>query len=346
MLPASNRGVGMNMGFPDVCLTPTPAGPVPIPYPNIALNAQAVAFSPVVSVSGVNALNMGSKIPMTSGDEAGSAHPVFKQMGAYTMGNPVVYVDRLPAINLTCPTTGNTMNNAAGAVVVPSVVNVFYTLARAPRAAPWASADARALGEMVAGGDGGEPIEAAMLDAETGHVRVRVVTADIEGRFFLAARRLGAAGAGALVIDLRACPGGDLDAAVAWAASFLDAGAEITRVEDADGDEIVRRAALPAVHRMPIAVLVDGDTASAAEVFAACLKAHGRARIVGARTFGKGSAQRLVPGAGESFAYVTAARCAAPGGSPIDGVGVEPDLSLAGGDDHAWLEAARASLHA
>ncbi len=129
MLPASNKGVGMNIGFPDVCLTPVGPAVVPIPYPNIALNAMAVPFSPVVKVTMMPALNMGSKIPMTMGDEPGVAHPMYKQMGAYTMGNPIVYVDKLPAINLLCPTTGNNMNDGLGAVLVPSVTNVLYTLA-------------------------------------------------------------------------------------------------------------------------------------------------------------------------------------------------------------------------
>src|SRR3954470_22036334 len=110
MLPASNRGAGMNMGFPDVCNTVVGPATVPIPYPNIAMNAQASPFSPNVKITMMSALNMASRIPMTSGDEAGTAHPMVKQAGAYTMGNPIVDINNMPAINLTCPTTGNNMN--------------------------------------------------------------------------------------------------------------------------------------------------------------------------------------------------------------------------------------------
>ncbi len=351
MLPASNRGVGMNFGFPDVCLTPTPVGPVPIPYPNIAMNAQAAVFSPIVKVSGVHALNLGSMIAMTSGDEPGVAHWTVKGPGKYIMGNPIVFVDRMPAINLTCPTMGNTGNNALGAVVVPSAVNVFYTYAHSPAAAlPHAvSAErAAALGDVVLGRVGGPPVSATKLDETIGYVRIAVVTTDIASRFHDAARRLLAEGARALVLDLTGCPGGDLDALVAWAASFLDAGAEIVRIEDAEGDELVHRAELPAAYTMPMVVLVDAGTASAAEILAACLKAHGRALLLGQKTHGKGSAQRLVPGEESAFDYRTAARCAAPGGAPIDGVGVEPDVLLEGPSGPAWLsaacEAARARL--
>ncbi|HVY44443.1 MAG TPA: PAAR-like domain-containing protein, partial [Minicystis sp.] len=60
MLPASNRGAGMNIGFPDVCLTPSGPAVVPVPYPNIAMNAMAASFSPNVLLTMMPALNVGS----------------------------------------------------------------------------------------------------------------------------------------------------------------------------------------------------------------------------------------------------------------------------------------------
>jgi carboxyl-terminal processing protease len=137
MLPASNRGAGQNLAFPDVCNTPVGPATVPIPYPNIAMNAQATAFSMVVKVSMMNALNMSSVIPMTNGDQAGVAHPTVMGAARYTMGNPIVFVDKQPAICLLCPTTGNNMNAPLGAVLVPSAVNVFYTFAADSAEATW-----------------------------------------------------------------------------------------------------------------------------------------------------------------------------------------------------------------
>lgn len=134
MLPASNRGTGMNLGFPDVCNTPTPAGPVPIPYPNIAMASSASTFATVVYVGMVNALNLNSSIPNTSGDEAGSAQPNMGKAG-YTMGNPIVNIEKVPAISLACPTNGNNYNCSLAAVIVPAVSVVSYTqrgLASAP----------------------------------------------------------------------------------------------------------------------------------------------------------------------------------------------------------------------
>lgn len=304
----------MNIGFPDVCLTPTPAGPVPIPYPNFALNAQAVAFSPIVKVSGVHALNLGSKIPMTFGDNPGTAHPVFMKVGAYVQGNPIVSIDKLPAINLTCPTTGNAANNAVGAVLVPSAVNVFYSYREA-------AADLRELGGGMLGGD---PVTAGLAEAGVGRVRVSVISIDLPTRFRAAVLGLVEAGAESLVVDLRGCPGGDVDAAIRWAGDFLPAGAEIVRIEDEEGDETVVRATEPATYTMPLTILIDEGTASAAEIFVACLKAHGRARLVGSRTHGKGTLQQVVATEGAMARTATFARWRSVGGLEVDGVGVAP----------------------
>src|SRR5689334_17526415 len=129
MLPASNKGPSLSFGFPDVCRTPVGPVIVPIPYPNFGAHAQAATFSPIVSVAMIPALNQGSIIAMTTGDEPGVAHWTVKGPGTFDMGNPVVFVDMLPAINLTCQTAGNTGNDQPGMVVAPGAPNVLYTLA-------------------------------------------------------------------------------------------------------------------------------------------------------------------------------------------------------------------------
>ena len=73
-LSVSHKGSnGTSMAFPDVCKTPSPAGPIPIPYPNIAMSAQLTKGTTTVKVDGQMAAIQGCKIAMTSGDEAGSA---------------------------------------------------------------------------------------------------------------------------------------------------------------------------------------------------------------------------------------------------------------------------------
>lgn len=130
-----------------------------------------------------------------------------------------------------------------------------------------------------------------------------------------------------LVIDLRGCPGGELDAAKRLAEEFLDQGQEIATIVDGDGDAIVHHARRRGPHRMPLVVLVDGQTASAAELFAGALQANGRAVVVGERTYGKASAQAAVWAAdGSGLHYATVARCLLPGGASLEDEGVSPDV--------------------
>jgi len=343
MLPASNRGVGMNMGFPDVCNTPVGPATVPIPYPNIGLNAQAVPFSPVVKVSGMNALNMASKIPLTSGDEAGVAHPTIKGPGSYVMGNPIVHIDRMAAINLTCPTTGNNMNDALGAVLVPSAVNVFYCWA-APGTSgallgrPMDAAELEAHPRSLAAA---AVLRGAVLPGALGHLAIGAFTADLSARIHREIRRLEARGARALILDLRGCPGGEMEAAIRLADDFLPRGAVIARTTEADGDEIVHAARQGDPCDLPLVVLVDSGTASAAELFAGSLQASARAVLVGETTYGKGLAQRVIP-TPDGVVYATVSGFLLPDGRPVAGAGVTPDLEVSGPD--AQLDAAQALL--
>lgn len=109
-----------------------------------------------------------------------------------------------------------------------------------------------------------------------------------------------------VILDLRGNPGGLLDAAIDVCDRFLDDGVIVsmrrrpaagTRPVPASAEPLdVRRATPGAILRgVPMVVIVDGVTASAAEIVAACLQDHGRAVIVGSRTFGKGTVQTTVP---------------------------------------------------
>lgn len=125
MLPASNQGMGMNIGFPDVCLTPAAPAPLPIPYPNLGMNAMAMPFCPNIFMSFIPGQNMAAKPLMTNGDNAGVAHPLCMQPGGTTMGNPKILLTGLPAAHMLVPTYGNNFNNPLGAKLVPSITNVL-----------------------------------------------------------------------------------------------------------------------------------------------------------------------------------------------------------------------------
>jgi carboxyl-terminal processing protease len=336
MLPASNAGVGMNMGFPDVCVTPMGPVPTPIPYPNMAMNAMAVPFAPNVLISFVPALNMGSVIPMTLGDQAGVLSP-FMGPGMYTMGNPVVMVNALPAINLLCPTTGNTMINALGAVMVPSITNVFYSDAAAP---PPGQLDRVGLTQLARALEPAATL--ALAPDGIALATVPVFTSSLPARVYSAVSRWGREHVAALVVDLRGCGGGEVMSAIELAGDFLPAGALVVTATDGDGDETAYRARDGDPYPFLLFLLVDGSTASAAEVFAGALQAHRRAVVLGERTHGKGSAQTLVAGLAEPSAhYATVATFTLPNGEPIEGCGVRPDIQV---PSAGALDAARSAI--
>ncbi len=134
-----------------------------------------------------------------------------------------------------------------------------------------------------------------------------------------------ARGAKSIVLDLRGNPGGLIEASIDFADLFLKEGIIMTEASK-DGNQRRHRAEdSPTDVELPLAVLVDGHTASSAEVLAAALHQHGRARLFGSSTFGKGSVQAIYPLRNGASLHITTARWYAPDGSQIDGKGIVPD---------------------
>jgi carboxyl-terminal processing protease len=134
-----------------------------------------------------------------------------------------------------------------------------------------------------------------------------------------------------LVIDLRDNPGGVLEAAVQVADDFLDGGTIVT----ADGRTAEARFRMDAVpgdlgEGAQLALLVNGGTASAAEILAAALHDNGRAVLLGRKTYGKGSVQTILPLSDGEAVKLTTSRYQTPRGASINGVGIEPDTLLSG----------------
>jgi carboxyl-terminal processing protease len=344
MFPACGRAGGMSLGFPDVCDIPAVPAPIPTPFPNVAMHAQAAPFALTVFVAMVNALNMLSMIPATDGDQAGSASPIMGP-GRFTVGNPIVSIEMSQGINLLCPTTGNDMINGLGAVLLASALTVLYTY-RSDGTREGVGAlsvdDVRSLDEAVTVR---EPVSRAMLEGTVGLLAVSVFTPDLPTVVYNEIEALRASGMRALAVDLRGCPGGDLDACARLAGDFLDRGAALWTSTDPEGDETVARARGGAPYPFPLAVLVDHRTASAAELFAGSLQAHGRAIVVGERTLGKGSAQRILPTlAAPGARYATVATFTLPNGEPVEGRGIRPDVEVPATGALDAVRAAVASL--
>ncbi len=152
----------------------------------------------------------------------------------------------------------------------------------------------------------------------------------------------------ALILDLRGNPGGLLDAALAISDDMIDNG-NLLIERHADGTEKRYQATngtlLPP--SLPIAVLIDGGTASAAEIVAGALQDHQRAVLVGQTTYGKGSIQRIHRLSDQSAVHVTFARWFTPLDHQIDGVGLSPTVPVTPGqsaDTDPFLQAAIQAL--
>lgn len=153
-----------------------------------------------------------------------------------------------------------------------------------------------------------------------------------------------------LLLDLRNNSGGLVQAGLAVANALLD-GATIVAIENRGGIQDRQQANPGSLWNGPMLTLVNGGTASASEILAGALQDEGRSPLLGARTFGKGLIQTLIPLGDGSGLAVTVARYLTPTGRDIQAVGIEPDRLLPqpeplnpGGSDDSWLEQAEALL--
>jgi len=167
-----------------------------------------------------------------------------------------------------------------------------------------------------------------------GYLRITQFGEKTAGEFDQAVGRLEREGAVALVLDLRDNPGGLVDGAVEVVSRFVNPNTLVVATEGRKGSaqrtEYLAKIA-PRNIRWPTVVLVNGNTASAAEIVAGALQDLGKAVVVGELTFGKGSVQTVQP-VGVSVApavavRLTTAHYTTPSGRKIHGVGIEPDIT-------------------
>ena len=136
-------------------------------------------------------------------------------------------------------------------------------------------------------------------------------------------------GSNKLIIDLRGNPGGYLEAAVDIASWFLDTGKVVVREKFKSGEEqLYRSRGYKPFSSLLIVVLVDKGSASASEILAGALQDYGAAKLVGEKTFGKGSVQELVDVTNNTSLKVTIARWLTPNGRSISQNGLDPDVKV------------------
>lgn len=160
-------------------------------------------------------------------------------------------------------------------------------------------------------------------------IRLFSFTAKSPELFRGALREFVASGGNKLILDLRGNPGGYLEAATDMASWFLPAGAVIVKEdfgEKGEGTAHRSRGYNIFNKNLKFVILVDGGSASASEILAGALSEHGVARLVGDKTFGKGSVQEMVPLTEDTFLKITIARWLTPNGKSINENGLEPEF--------------------
>jgi carboxyl-terminal processing protease len=135
--------------------------------------------------------------------------------------------------------------------------------------------------------------------------------------------------ASGIIVDLRSNPGGYLESAVDVASKFIPAGKVVVSEEEREGDKKEYKArGGNSLGGIPVVVLVDGGSASASEILSGALRDNLGAKLVGKKTFGKGSVQQLEELSGGSSLRITIARWLTPNGEYIMEKGIEPNIDV------------------
>ncbi len=134
-------------------------------------------------------------------------------------------------------------------------------------------------------------------------------------------------GARGIILDVRGNPGGLLSETVQIADFFLDDGLIVVQV-DRVGNERIAEARPGQITQLPIVIVQDEQSASGSELLAAALQDHGRATVVGTRSFGKGTVNTVRELSDGGAIYVSIARYLSPDRNQIEGIGVIPDVAV------------------
>ncbi len=169
--------------------------------------------------------------------------------------------------------------------------------------------------------------EVKMLDQNVGYIKLDKFAQNSSEEFDKALWGLYRDGMKSLVVDVRGNPGGLLTTAIQMCNKFVPSGTLVSTRGRDTADNTVEYANRQQAWKVPLVVLVDGNSASASEIFAAAIQENGRGLIVGERTYGKGTVQTHFPLQTVSANLrLTTARFFSPTGRVMADAGVEPDI--------------------
>jgi carboxyl-terminal processing protease len=175
-------------------------------------------------------------------------------------------------------------------------------------------------------------VKSRLVDGDLGYIRVTTFSDNTDSSLRKAYADLKQQSGNKLkgiVLDLRNNPGGLLDQGVAVADDFINKGEILsTRARHPDDSQRWNAKDGDITGGLPMVVLINGGSASAAEIVAGAIQDHHRAILVGTRSFGKGSVQTVIPLPGNGAMRLTTARYYTPSGRSIQGLGITPDVAV------------------
>ena len=177
-----------------------------------------------------------------------------------------------------------------------------------------------------------QSVNSRMLENQVGYIQITEFTGVTASQFQTAYEELTAQGMQKLVIDLRGNPGGLVDSVCDTLSQILPEGV-IVYTEDKNGNRSERDCAGESPIDIPLAVLVNEESASASEIFAGAVKDYEIGTIVGTTTYGKGVVQNTFRLSDGSVIRLTIAHYYTPEGNDINGVGITPDVEVEQSED-------------
>lgn len=177
-------------------------------------------------------------------------------------------------------------------------------------------------------------VEYKLLENNIGYISLSSFEEVSVKQFDEAVDKLLEEGMAGLIVDVRGNPGGNMSSVCPILDRILPEGL-LVYTEDKNGKRTEEYADNEEVLDIPMAVLVNGSSASAAEIFAAALQDYDWAQIVGEQTYGKGIVQYIIPFSDGSAIKLTSAKYFTPKGRSIHGVGVTPDIKVSAAADKA-----------
>ena len=177
-------------------------------------------------------------------------------------------------------------------------------------------------------------LDFTMKDENIAYVQLYTFNANADYLFYNAVSKAISGGAKGMILDLRNNPGGYLGVAVDLGGWFFPKNTLIVKEESRNGDvEELRASGNAALADLPVVVLINGGSASASEILAGALRDNRKIKLIGEKSFGKGTVQQLIPLSDDSTIKLTIAHWVLPSGKILDNGGLEPDIEVKITDD-------------